>query len=118
VIPPAEWLQLFQSTSGEVMGSLKELRDILKSIDPKDLIQFKKDLAAQARAKKQATKAQAYQAKLDTAQNTINVLSMFVGFGNPKLGREIAVTGSASIQIAKALPDFANLSRTLGRLSP
>ena len=107
---------------GPVIGVQADvLGSEIGSPKPRRLIAFVKQWkadqdAAELERQRQAKIAAERQLKLQAAGAAIDLLSTFVGLVDPKLGRELAVTGRAGLEIYQAVVNYTQMAATLGSL--
>ena len=123
LIALADLKKLSQEEFDKLGAVMAETREDLKAIDAQqdELIAFVKvwkadQDAAELERQRQATIAAERQLKLQAAGAAIDLLSTFVGLVDPKLGRELAVTGRAGLEIYAAVVNYTQMAATLGSL--
>jgi len=99
-----ELTTLTQSEFAKLNASLADMRGVLVEIDKqqKDILGYLKDQQARQKAEDLAVaKAKEHERKLRAAQAGIFIVSSLIGLKYPERGRQIAVVGTAVIQVGE-----------------
>lgn len=105
----AELTSLFQAELARVNGSSSNMLTVLGTLTTNQgvLLHYMTNISMQLSNQVQMAQIAAqHQQVVDAANSSVYILSTLVGFDNPKLGHEMQVVGSSTIQIADALGKF------------
>lgn len=109
---------LFQQEVGALVSTIETNRALLVQISAtqSNILSYLTNQVAVTAAREQKERERAETARVIQAANaSIYLLSTAIGFGDPKLGREIYAVGNSTVQMADALNklDVSDLANTL-----
>jgi hypothetical protein len=114
-----EFRNQFEVQMGELQKEIAGVRERLTAIDDKQK-QILEWMASEDRRRAeeelQKQNAARTQLKLDAARSSVYLLSTFIGFSDPKLGREVGTVGNAAIQVAESLNSWSEAMSKFGKV--